>query len=401
MYHQIMQLVIVGVGYVGLITGLSFAKIGYKVSFIDTDKDKINILNQYRSPFIEPELEDYLLNSEIQQNIHFFDNYNNIKWDGIDAVIICVQTPTTERGEVDISYITSVFNNIKNLIVNDSIICIKSTIHPLALEKVFKDSSINYEDLVFNPEFLREGSAFDDFFHTDRVIVGSLNRENMKKIGELYSSLNTEIVYTDPVSSQLIKYLSNAYLPLRLSFVNEASRIIDQLNANQEDVLRGVGLDSRIGVDYFRPSPGWGGSCFPKDVQEIQALANNQNLNLPLVQSIINSNDVHINWFSDKLVDMLKINDLEQVCLIGASFKENTDDVRHSPTFIIYEKLKQLGVNVEIYDKFVSSDFVFNDIHLLKDRSLIVEMFPLDDSYNDLQDMVKKLKYSLYYRFWN
>ncbi len=401
MYHQIMKLVIVGVGYVGLVTGLSLAKLGHKISFIDTDKEKINSLKHGRAPFVETKIDDYLLNSEIQQNVEFFDNYNNIKWDNIDVVLICVQTPTTEDGEVDVSYISTVFNNIKDLINNDSVICIKSTVHPLALEKIFKDLSINYDNLVFNPEFLREGSAFDDFFQTDRVIVGSLNIKNMKIVGNLYNGIDTEIIYTDPVSSQLIKYLSNAYLPLRLSFVNEASRIIDSLKANQEDVLKGVGLDSRIGVDYFRPSPGWGGSCFPKDVQEIQTLANNQNLNLPLVQSIINSNDVHISWFSDKLVDMLKTNDLKQVCLIGASFKENTDDVRHSPTFIIYEKLKQIGINVEIYDKFVSSDFVFSDINLLKDESLIVEMFPLGDSYKDLQDTVKKLKYSLYYRFWN
>tara|TARA_X000000368_G_scaffold415333_1_gene406896 strand:- start:1275 stop:2465 length:1191 start_codon:yes stop_codon:yes gene_type:complete len=396
-----MKLVIVGVGYVGLVTGLSLAKLGHKISFIDTDKEKINSLKHGRAPFVETKIDDYLLNSEIQQNVEFFDNYNNIKWDNIDVVLICVQTPTTEDGEVDVSYISTVFNNIKDLINNDSVICIKSTVHPLALEKIFKDLSINYDNLVFNPEFLREGSAFDDFFQTDRVIVGSLNIKNMKIVGNLYNGIDTEIIYTDPVSSQLIKYLSNAYLPLRLSFVNEASRIIDSLKANQEDVLKGVGLDSRIGVDYFRPSPGWGGSCFPKDVQEIQTLANNQNLNLPLVQSIINSNDVHISWFSDKLVDMLKTNDLKQVCLIGASFKENTDDVRHSPTFIIYEKLKQIGINVEIYDKFVSSDFVFSDINLLKDESLIVEMFPLGDSYKDLQDTVKKLKYSLYYRFWN
>ena len=394
-----MQLVIVGVGYVGLITGLSFAKIGHNVSFID--KDKINVLNHYRPPFIEPELKDYLLNSEVQQNTQFFDNYNDIKWDSIDAVIICVQTPTTEEGDVDISYISSVFHNIKDLIDNETIICIKSTIHPLALEKLFKDSSINYEDLVFNPEFLREGSAFADFFHTDRVIVGSLNSENMKKIGELYSSLDTEIIYTDPVSSQLIKYLSNAYLPLRLSFVNEASRVVDELNANQEDVLRGVGLDSRIGLDYFRPSPGWGGSCFPKDVKEIQELAKNQNLNLPLVQSIINSNDVHISWFTDKLVDMLESNNLEKVCLIGASFKENTDDIRHSPTFAIYQKLQQRSKKVEIYDNYVSTDFVLNDFDLLKDNSLIVEMFPLGDTYNKLEDKIQELQNTFYYRFWN
>ena len=396
-----MQLVIVGVGYVGLVTGLSLAKLGNKVSFIDTDKDKINTLKQGQIPFVEPKIEDYLLNSEINKNVEFFDSYSNIKWDSIDVVIICVQTPTTEDGDVDISYISSVFNNIKDLIDKATVVCIKSTIHPLALEKVFKDLSINYDDLVFNPEFLREGSAFNDFFHSDRVVIGSFNTKNMDKVGKLYSDINTEVIYTDPVSSQLIKYLSNASLPLRLSFVNEASRIVDVLDANQEDVLKGVGLDSRIGLDYFRPSPGWGGSCFPKDVQEIQTLAKNQNLNLPLVQSIINSNDVHINWFSDKLIGMLETNNLQHVCLIGASFKENTDDVRHSPTFIIYNKLQELGINVEIYDRYVSSDYVLNDISFLKESSLIVEMFPLDDSYDELQDKIKEFKHIVYYRFWN
>ena len=223
----------------------------------------------------------------------------------------------------------------------------------------------------------------------------------MKIVGDLYSDINSEIIYTDPISSQLIKYLSNAYLPLRLSFVNEASRIIDVMNANQKDVLNGIGLDSRIGLNYFRPSPGWGGSCFPKDVKEIQIIAQNQNLNLPLIQSIIDSNNNHIMWFSHKLVEILEFNKLQKIYLIGASFKENTDDVRHSPTFVIYERLKELGIKVEIYDKFVSSDSVINDIDLLKGDSLIVEMFPLDGSYSDFRVKVEELKGTIYFRFWN
>ena len=396
-----MQLVIVGVGYVGLVTGLSLAKLGHKISFIDTDEDKINSLNNGISPFFEPQLEDYLLNPVIQQNVNFFDSYSNINWDNIDVILICVQTPTTEIGEVDTSFISSVFSNIEDLVQSNSVICIKSTIHPEALDKVFKNFSINFDDLVFNPEFLREGTAFSDFFNTDRVIVGSLNNTNMKIVGDLYSDINSEIIYTDPISSQLIKYLSNAYLPLRLSFVNEASRIIDVMNANQKDVLNGIGLDSRIGLNYFRPSPGWGGSCFPKDVKEIQIIAQNQNLNLPLIQSIIDSNNNHIMWFSHKLVEILEFNKLQKIYLIGASFKENTDDVRHSPTFVIYERLKELGIKVEIYDKFVSSDSVINDIDLLKGDSLIVEMFPLDGSYSDFRVKVEELKGTIYFRFWN
>ena len=285
-----MQLVIVGVGYVGLITGLSLAKLGHKISFIDTDEDKINSLNNGISPFFEPQLEDYLLNPVIQQNVNFFDSYSNINWNNIDVILICVQTPTAEIGEVDTSFISSVFSNIEDLIQNNSVICIKSTIHPEALDKVFKNLSINFDDLVFNPEFLREGTAFSDFFNTDRVIVGSLNKTNMQIVGDLYSHINAEIIYTDPISSQLIKYLSNAYLPLRLSFVNEASRIIDVMNANQKDVLNGIGLDSRIGLNYFRPSPGWGGSCFPKDVQAMIDFGKSLDVSMNTLLGVWNTN---------------------------------------------------------------------------------------------------------------
>ena len=190
-----------------------------------------------------------------------------------------------------VNFIKNVFSSLESKINDNTVVCVKSTIHPAAIDDVFNDLSLNYDDLVFNPEFLREGSAFEDFFQTDRIILGSNNKQNSELIAKLYDGIDTEILFMDPVSSQLVKYLSNAYLPMRLSFVNEASRLIDALNANQKDVLNGVGLDSRIGQEYFRPSPGWGGSCFPKDVKELQSLSHLSNLNLSLINSI---NNVHI-----------------------------------------------------------------------------------------------------------
>ena len=210
--------------------------------------------------------------------------------------------------------------------------------------------------------------------------------------------MESEIIFTDPISSQLIKYLSNAYLPLRLSFVNEASRLIDSLNANQLDVLKGVGLDSRIGGQYFRPSPGWGGSCFPKDVLEIQQIAKENNLDLPVIQSISNSNREHLLWFSKKLIEILKINNLQKIILLGAAFKENTDDTRYSPTFEIYNILKKDIENVEIYDENLTLDNKYNQISSFEENALYVEMYPMGDK---VENQVVELSNIVYFRFWD
>ena len=252
--------------------------------------------------------------------------------------------------------------------------------------------------MVFNPEFLREGSAFYDFFNTDRIIIGSKNLEKSQIIADLYKELETEIIFTDPISSQLIKYLSNAYLPLRLSFVNEASQLIDSLNANQSDVLKGVGLDYRIGDQYFRPSPGWGGSCFPKDVMEIQQIAKENNLDIPVIQSISNSNSKHLIWFSKKLIEIININNLQKIILLGAAFKENTDDTRYSPTFEIYNILENAGENVVIYDDSLTLDDKYNQIFSFEDNALYVEMYPLG---NKVENQIAELNDTLYFRFWD
>ena len=298
----------------------------------------------------------------------------------------------------DSNFIKKVFSSLNGKVANNTTVCIKSTIHPSALQKVLNEIDYNFEDLVFNPEFLREGSAFYDFFNTDRIIIGSENLEKSQIIANLYKELESEIIFTDPISSQLIKYLSNAYLPLRLSFVNEASRLIDSLNANQSDVLKGVGLDSRIGDQYFRPSPGWGGSCFPKDVIEIQQIAKENNLDLPVIQSISNSNSEHLLWFSKKLIEIMNINNLQKIILLGAAFKENTDDTRYSPTFEIYNILKKENENVEIYDDNMTLDNKYNQIFSFEENALYVEMYPMG---NKVKNQIVGLNNIVYFRFWD
>ena len=393
-----MNIVVIGVGYVGLVTGLSLVKLGNKVTFLDTDLNKIQLLNKKEPTFDEPELLDYLTNDKTAKNASFCHSYEDIKWEDTDIVLICVQTPVDDNGELNSQFIKKVFSSINGLVTNKTTVCIKSTIHPSALQKVLSEINFRYEDLVFNPEFLREGSAFHDFFNTDRIIIGSENLEKSQIIANLYRELESEIIFTDPISSQLIKYLSNAYLPLRLSFVNEASRLIDSLSANQNDVLKGVGLDSRIGDQYFRPSPGWGGSCFPKDVMEIQQIAKENNLDLPVIKSISNSNNKHLLWFSNKLKEIMKINNLQKIILLGAAFKENTDDTRYSPTFEIYNILKKDKQNVTIYDEGLTLDNKYNQILSFEENALYVEMYPMGDK---VENEIVKLNNIKYFRFWD
>ena len=393
-----MNIVVIGVGYVGLVTGLSLVKLGNKITFLDTDLSKIQMLNQKKPTFDEPELLDYLTNDKTAKNTRFCHTYDDIRWEDADIVLICVQTPVDENGELDSNFIKKVFSSLNGKVANNTTVCIKSTIHPSALQKVLSEVNYDYKDLVFNPEFLREGSAFYDFFNTDRIIIGSENLEKSQIIADLYKELDSEIIFTDPISSQLIKYLSNAYLPLRISFVNEAAQLIDSLNANQSDVLKGVGLDSRIGDQYFRPSPGWGGSCFPKDVMEIQQIAKENNLKLPVMQSISNSNSEHLLWFSKKLIEIMNINNLQKIILLGAAFKENTDDTRYSPTFEIYNILKKERENVEIYDENMTLDNKYDQIFSFEENALYVEMYPMG---NKVKNQIVELNDIVYFRFWD
>tara|TARA_B100000674_G_C37851492_1_gene920205 strand:- start:405 stop:1355 length:951 start_codon:yes stop_codon:yes gene_type:complete len=315
--------------------------------------------------------------------------------------MVCVQTPSLESNQIDTSFVSKVFKSLENYINENTVVCIKSTIHPEALEQIFADSSFDDSRIVFNPEFLREGSAFTDFFQPDRIVIGSTNKENADKVGSLYVDLDTEILYTDPISSQLIKYLSNAYLPLRLSFVNEASQIISVMGGNLQETLKGVGLDTRIGQNYFRPSPGWGGSCFPKDVAEINSIIKSHNLISPLISNINKSNSNHQEWFADYLINLKNEKIFENIFLIGIAFKDNTDDLRHSPTISIYKILDSKSQSVHIFDL---DNFQYNDSEIKQnflEKSLIVEMYPIGTNLRaKVQEELKAIDEFVYIKFW-
>jgi len=378
-----MNIVIIGTGYVGLVTGVGLASLGNNVTFIDLDEDKINKLKNKNLPFYEPGLDQYFQDDETFGRMQFVSSYSDINWEDKEIVFICVQTPNNlETNSVDTKFLESAINEVNNIENKDLVITVKSTIPPYEIEKICNNVGLDTDSLTFNPEFLREGTAVEDFFNPDRIVIGSNNSEKIEKLKDLYKDFKAEIIITDPISSQLIKYLANTYLPLRLSFVNEAARLVNSSGGNLEDVLKGVGLDSRIGEHYFRPSPAWGGSCFPKDVVEVNNFYNPEEVNLPLIANIIESNKIQTKWTTNMLKSIHDEKKLTGVILVGAAFKEDTDDLRNSPTLDIYSQLKDENINTKIYDELIKSDdyLSLEDFEKLESPYLIALMYPIKEN---------------------
>ena len=395
-----MNIVIIGTGYVGLVTGVGLASLGNNINFLDLDENKIQNLSNKKITFYEPGLEEYFNDDETFSRMFFSSDYASIEWQNIDIVFVCVQTPNNlETNSVDTNFLESAIKEINNVNNDDLVITIKSTIPPYEIEKVCEKVGMDSSKLTFNPEFLREGTAVEDFFKPDRIVLGGTNNEKLNKLKELYTDFDCEIITTDSISSQLIKYLANTYLPLRLSFVNEATRLIDYSGGNLDDVLKGVGLDNRIGQHYFRPSPSWGGSCFPKDLVEVNNFYDKDKLNLPLISNIINSNDIHADWTSENIKELYESKKLEGVVLIGAAFKEDTDDLRNSPTTEVFKKLKSSIENVIVFDEIINDENIvkFDYLEDLNSPHLYVLMYPVKEStldrLNKIIDDTKSITY--------
>ena len=399
-----MNISVIGAGYVGLITGIGFAKLNHQVSIVDLNDDLIKNLNENRPPFYEPELVDYLNDSNIRNNLFFSTSYQKSINENTDIVFVCVQTPTDpDTGKTKTDYISSVLTELKKIERFNFIICIKSTIKATLVEKISNEIDLDYKKIIFNPEFLREGSAFYDFFNPDRIVIGGSDQKGLNQCTELYESFDCEKIITDSNSSQMIKYLSNTYLAMRLSFVNETYRLVSEFNGNPEEVLNAIGKDKRIGNDYFRPSPGWGGSCFPKDVKEVIS-SFQMDYQLPIISEILRSNELHMAWFVDYILKITNEQSLENIVLIGAPFKENTDDLRESPSLKIYKLIEEKFKNVWILDFDISLSKSFKAIKSLselKDNTLYVEMFPdSSQNRNNIVNTIDKLMNSKIFRIW-
>tara|TARA_B100002051_G_scaffold104891_1_gene100193 strand:+ start:314 stop:1543 length:1230 start_codon:yes stop_codon:yes gene_type:complete len=395
-----MNIVIIGTGYVGLVTGVGLASLGNKVTFIDLDTDKISKLNNKKLPFYEPGLDKYFEDEQVFERMHFASNYSDVNWEDEEIVFVCVQTPNNlDTNSVDTKFLESAITEVNNVKNKNLVITIKSTIPPYEIEKICNKVGLDVDSLTFNPEFLREGTAVEDFFKPDRIVIGGNDSSKVKKLEDLYSNFKAEIIITDPISSQLIKYLANTYLPLRLSFVNEAARLVNSSGGNLDDVLKGVGMDTRIGQHYFRPSPAWGGSCFPKDVVEVNNFYDPNEVNVPLIANIIESNKIQTKWTANMLKSIYAEKNLSGIVLVGAAFKEDTDDLRNSPTLDIYSELIEENFNTKIYDDLIKSEdyLSLKDFENIDSPHLIAIMYPVKEKLmSKINDIVSRTNSFLY-----
>lgn len=343
---------IIGTGYVGLTTGACLAKLGHKVICADIDSEKIMDLKNGIIPIYEEGLSDLVQTGLANGNLDFIDD-STVAVASSEFVFMCLPTPQDKNGSADLSYLKKATESIKSHIIRNGIVINKSTV-PVGTSEMVA-GIINRDDVavVSNPEFLREGSAVSDFMSPDRVIIGSYSPSAAEKVASLYSSINPKFVITDPVSAEMIKYTSNAYLACRLSFVNSVANLSEELGANTEDVVRGMTLDSRIGNSFFKPGPGWGGSCFPKDTLALKEISLRAGYDFSMLDEIMRVNQLQFERVKKKIIESIG-SSAGKVAVFGLTFKAGTDDLRASPSVEIIKMLVSEGIQVTAYDPTVT-----------------------------------------------
>jgi len=353
-----MKLAIIGTGYVGLITGACFAEFGYQTVCVDKDLNRVNELNKSKCPFYEPGIEDLLDKHLNKTKLLTFSNSLAESVKEADIIFITVGTPSKRLdGEADLSYVWNVAEEISEHISKYCIIVTKSTV-PVGTTKEVKKiilKKINKEnfDVVSNPEFLREGSAISDFMRPDRVVIGSENNKSEDIMRELYRPLyllETPIISVSIESSEIIKYASNSFLATKISFINQVADLCESVGADVQDVARGMGIDKRIGNKYLHAGPGYGGSCFPKDVKAFISTGEKNGIDLSILSAVDNFNENRVQLLTDKIVIKSKLKKGDTVTLLGLSFKPNTDDIRDSSSLKISKLLSDQGINIKSYD---------------------------------------------------
>lgn len=344
------KVAIVGTGYVGLTTGACFARLGHDVTCVDIDAAKIERLTRGEIPIHEPGLAD-LVNEGIQSDHLHFTTDTVAAVSAAGFVYLCVPTPQGADGSADLSFLEAAAQQIAPHLQSDSIVVNKSTV-PVGsasfVEQVLGRTDVH---VVSNPEFLREGSAVHDFLNPDRVVIGSASQSAAIRIAGLYLGLPAPLMVTDQASAETIKYASNAFLAMKLSFVNSVANLCEAVGADVDDVVLGMGYDKRIGHEFLSPGPGWGGSCFPKDSRALLYMARDAGYDFTILETLLRSNDEQFDRVAAKVVAMAGGTvDGVRVAAWGATFKANTDDRRDSPAVEVLRRLVDAGADVVVYD---------------------------------------------------
>ena len=353
-----MKITVVGTGYVGLVSGTCFAEFGVNVTCVDKDKNKIDNLKKGIIPIFEPGL-DELVKKNISSKRLFFETNLKKSIDGSDAIFIAVGTPSRETdGHADLRYVYEVAEEIAECLGHYSVIVNKSTV-PIGTGKkvheIIKNKKPKLDfDVASNPEFLREGSAINDFMRPDRVVIGCESNKAKAILKELYRPLyllETPIIFTRRETAELIKYAANSFLATKITFINEISDLCEKVGANVSDVSIGIGLDGRIGKKFLHPGPGYGGSCFPKDTLALTRTAQDYKSPLNLVEHVVKSNNKRKKEIYKKILKALKkIKKPHTITILGLTFKPNTDDMRDSPSLDLIPELIKNKCFLKLFD---------------------------------------------------
>jgi len=358
---------IIGTGYVGLVSGACLADFGNTVTCVDIDTKKIELLKKGEIPIYEPGLADVVLRNITVKRLKFTDSLSDAVSNN-DVIFIAVGTPPAEDGSADLSHVENVARSIGGAITGYKVIVNKSTVPIGTGQKVkhwidaeilkrkhmgeFTVTEASF-DVVSNPEFLREGSAVHDFTHPDRIVIGSESDKARNIMKDVYRSLylnETPYIETNLESAEMIKYASNAFLAMKISFINEIANLCEKTGANVRDVASAMGKDGRIGAKFLHPGPGYGGSCFPKDTRALARIGREHDEIQNIVETAITTNEQQKLRAAKKIESVIGSFDGKTLCLLGLAFKPNTDDMRESPAITIAEYLVAHGAKLRVFD---------------------------------------------------
>lgn len=349
-----MDISIVGTGYVGLVTGACFAELGNTVICTDNNHKKISDLKKCVIPIYEPGLEELVKINVKKKRLQFTTSTKEAVKNS-EVIFIAVGTPSMDNGEADLTFVEDVARNIAANMNGYRLIVEKSTV-PVETGSWVKHTISTYIkhnikfDIASNPEFLREGQAINDFMHPDRIVIGVESKKARDILVNLYKPLNAPLVITDIKSAELIKHASNSYLATKISFINAISRICEKVGADIVEVAQGMGMDKRIGPGFLNAGIGYGGSCFPKDVDAFITIAGKLGCDFALLEAVKAINEQQKTLFLNKIKDLLWIIKDKTIGVLGLSFKPNTDDIRNAPSIDIIRALQSEGARVKIYD---------------------------------------------------
>ena len=348
------RITIVGAGYVGLTTAAGFAHLGHQVTCADVDVERIAALNRGEVPILEAGLENLLREGMTGGRLTFVVGSAAAAAE-CEFAYLCVPTPQGPDGSADLSFIEAAAAEIGPVLPPEAIVINKSTV-PVGSTNVV-ERALGRSDVfvVSNPEFLREGSAVHDFLHPDRIVIGSDDQAAAVRVASLYLGIASPLIVTDPASAELIKYASNAFLAAKVSFVNAIAAVCEAVGADMNDVVLGMGYDKRIGHEFLKPGPGFGGSCFPKDSRALIRIAEDAGYDFDLMEGVVAVNEEQFGRMVEKTIELVGGSvDGVTIAVWGLTFKARTDDLRDSPALAITDRLRAVGARIKAFDPSIS-----------------------------------------------